>query len=235
MTHRDMSHVIHKRHDSSWHDMRHDDIRHDSYRIWDITHRDMSHVIYKNEDARPWRESWWAGIKQAVNMMNRNKTIMNMINSNTNRTYEWVISYIRRVMAHMTRAMRLIGYETWLIHTWDMTHSYVRHARTKHRWFDPFGKWRGFSFVCETWFIHTWDMTHSNVRHDSYKTQMIWSPWKMARIFVGVYDLLIHTWYTSRTQVVHTWYTSRRQARVECRGLSAFARRNTACVFRKII
>ena len=162
--------------------------------------------------------------------MKRNKTIMNMINSNTNHMYEWVMSCIHRVMAHLTRAMRLVGYETWLIHTWDMTHSYVRHARTKRRWFDPFGKWRGFSFVCETWLIHTWDMTHSNVRHDSYKTQMIWSPWKIAQIFVRVYDLAHTHVFVCMTRS----YTCHTQPRLEWRGLSAFARRNKACVFCKI-
>jgi len=42
--------------------------------------------------------------------------------------------------------------ETWLIHMWDMTHSYVRHD----------------SFICATWLIHMCDMTHSYVRHDSF-------------------------------------------------------------------
>ena len=41
--------------------------------------------------------------------------------------------------------------ETWLIHVWDMTHSYVRHD----------------SFICETCLIHMWDMTYSCMRHDS--------------------------------------------------------------------
>jgi len=49
--------------------------------------------------------------------------------------------------------------ETWLIHMWDMTHSYVRHD----------------SFTCETWVIHMWDMTHSHMRHDSFmcRTRLI--------------------------------------------------------------
>ena len=42
--------------------------------------------------------------------------------------------------------------ETWLIHMWDMTRSYVRHD----------------SFICENWLIHMWDMTHSYVWHDSF-------------------------------------------------------------------
>jgi len=51
--------------------------------------------------------------------------------------------------------------ETWLIHMWDMTHSYVRHD----------------SFVCETWLIHMCDMTHSYVTHDSsrYVTWLLYS------------------------------------------------------------
>ena len=52
---------------------------------------------------------------------------------------------------------------TWLIHMWDMTHSYVRHD----------------SFICAAWLIHMCDMTHetqrtySTVRHDSF----IWETW----------------------------------------------------------
>jgi len=42
--------------------------------------------------------------------------------------------------------------ETWLLHLWDMTHSYVRH--------DP--------FICETWLFHAWDLTHSYMGHDSF-------------------------------------------------------------------
>ena len=49
---------------------------------------------------------------------------------------EWLISYICA---------------KWLIHTCDMTHSYV--------WHD--------SFIRVTWLIHTCDMTHSYVWHDS--------------------------------------------------------------------
>jgi len=42
--------------------------------------------------------------------------------------------------------------ETWLLHTWDMTHSYVRHD----------------SFIRETWHNNMWDMTPSYVRHDPF-------------------------------------------------------------------
>jgi len=39
-----------------------------------------------------------------------------------------------------------------LLHTCDVTPSYVRHA----------------SFICEMWLIHTWGMIHSHVRHASF-------------------------------------------------------------------
>ena len=93
--------------------------------------------------------------------------------------------------------------ETWLIHMWDMTHSYVRHD----------------SFICETWLIHMWwhmawdtvpdavaarswviwlihmcDMTHSFVWHDSF----IRATW------------LIHTcdavWYVRTFLCIHRIY-----------------------------
>ena len=44
------------------------------------------------------------------------------------------------------------GCATWLVHTCDMTHSYLRHD----------------SFIRATWLIHTCDMTHSYVQHDSF-------------------------------------------------------------------
>jgi len=53
--------------------------------------------------------------------------------------------------AHLDKTTHCI-YVTWLIHIWDMTHSYVGHD----------------SFICGTWLIHMWDMTHSYVGHDSF-------------------------------------------------------------------
>ena len=44
--------------------------------------------------------------------------------------------------------------ETWRIHKWGMTHSYVRHD----------------SFMCETWLIHIRDITHS---YESLRCDMI--------------------------------------------------------------
>jgi len=43
---------------------------------------------------------------------------------------------------------------TWLIHTCDMTHSYMTHSRRD-------------SFIQATWLIHAYDMIPSNVLHDS--------------------------------------------------------------------
>jgi len=47
--------------------------------------------------------------------------------------------------------IKYVIHDTWLMHTWDLTHSYV--------WHD--------SFIHETLIIHMYDMTHSYVRHDS--------------------------------------------------------------------
>ena len=47
--------------------------------------------------------------------------------------------------------------ETWLIHTWDMTHSHV--------WHDL--------FTCVSWLIHMCDITHSHVCHDVWHDSFI--------------------------------------------------------------
>ena len=45
---------------------------------------------------------------------------------------------------------------TWLIHMYDMTHSYVKQSELL------------FVFMCVPWLIHMCDMTHSYVWHDSF-------------------------------------------------------------------
>ena len=63
---------------------------------------------------------------------------------------------------------------TWLIHTWDMTHSYVGHdsliCRTWliHMWDMTLSYVGHDSLICGTWLIHMWDMTLSYVGHDSF-------------------------------------------------------------------
>ena len=50
--------------------------------------------------------------------------------------------------------------KTCLIHMWDMTHSFVRHASYIRE--VTLSYVRHDSFTCETWLIHMWDMTHSH-------------------------------------------------------------------------
>jgi len=84
---------------------------------------------------------------------------------------------------------------TWLIHTCDMTHSYV--------WHD--------SFICVTGLIHMCDMTHSYVWHDSficvtcliYMRNMPWSyVWHVSFICVACRS---HTRDTPQTTCVSLW------------------------------
>jgi len=89
-------------------------------------------------------------------------------------THEWVVSYIWFPPIH-TYTYTNSSYirdaflcVTWLIHMWDMTHSYVC---TSPRWCT----WLIYmcdmthSFVfCETWVIRMCDITHSFVWHDSF-------------------------------------------------------------------
>jgi len=70
-------------------------------------------------------------------------------------------------------------YVTWLIHTCDMTHSYVWHDSFLcvtwliHIVYMTYSYvWRD-SFICVAWLIHMCDMSHSCVLHDSF-TCMTW-------------------------------------------------------------
>jgi len=82
--------------------------------------------------------------------------------------------------------------ETWLIHMWDMTHSYVRHD----------------SFICETWLIDMWDMTHWYVRHDSFicdtwlrhMCTYEWQPFICAHVHESC---LTYEWIVSHTSMSH--------------------------------
>ena len=57
-------------------------------------------------------------------------------------------------------------YVTWLIHTCEMTHSYVCHTLIKD--FPQQYKRSTPSFPCVTWHIHMRDMTHSHAWHDPF-------------------------------------------------------------------
>jgi len=77
--------------------------------------------------------------------------------------------------------------ETWLIHMWVMTHSYVRHDSficetwLIHMRDKTLSYGRHDSFICETWLIHMWDMTHSYVRQDSFICET-WIPHAIIRV-----------------------------------------------------
>jgi len=88
--------------------------------------------------------------------------------------YNWLVSRTSHV-AHMNDSCR--AYErvmspictshvasficaTWLVHKWDMTHTYARGMTHSYAWHD--------SFVCVTWLICMRDMTHSYAWHDSF-------------------------------------------------------------------
>ena len=71
---------------------------------------------------------------------------------------------------------------TWLIHTCDMTHSYV--------WHD--------SFICVTWLIHTCDMTHSYVWHDSF----ICVTW-LIHMCGRTHSYVWHDWFICVAGLIH--------------------------------
>ena len=81
-------------------------------------------------------------------------------------------------------------YVTWLIHTCDMTHSYM--------WHD--------SFIYATWLIHTCDMTHSYMWHDSF----IYVTWlihicDMTHSYVWHDSFVCATWPIHMCDMTH-WY-----------------------------
>ena len=73
-------------------------------------------------------------------------------------------------------------YETWLIHAWDRTHSYMRHD----------------SFTYETWLIHIRDMTHSYMRHDSFK-------WDADESCLMCECVISYIWMGHASQVSSIW------------------------------
>jgi len=87
-------------------------------------------------------------------------------------TQEWVMPHSHSYLQHdsFIRAIRLIA--VWLIHTWDMTHSYrgrdsfihgtwLIHTGDKTHCGVTYSYMGHDSFIQGTWLIHTWDMTHS--------------------------------------------------------------------------
>ena len=92
-----------------------------------------------------------------------------------------VYSFLARLfVAHAAareHANARIALKIWLIHMWDMTHSYVGHD----------------SFICETWLIHLWHVTQSYVGHaDEYVRHVLFMcgtsrshVWNMLNLYVG--------------------------------------------------
>jgi len=92
---------------------------------------------------------------------------------------------------------------TWLIHTCDMTHSYVCETIHSCECHD--------SFMCVTWLIPICDMTHLYVWHDSSicerNDSFLWVPW-----LIHVCDMThSHVWHgsficvTSRIHMCAKW------------------------------
>jgi len=104
--------------------------------------------------------------------------------------------------------------ESWLIHMWDMTHSYVRHdsfiweIRLFHMGDMTHSYVRHDSFICETWLIHMWDKTHSYVRHE-YLTQssvlLAWRGWVLSYIDQSYELFMSHIWMR---HVTYEWVIS---------------------------
>jgi len=86
-------------------------------------------------------------------------------------------------------------YETWLIHAWDRTHSYMRHD----------------SFTYETWLIHIRDMTHSYMRHDSFKWDADESCLMCECVISYIYQwVMSHVWmshvsYMNGSCLIYEW------------------------------
>jgi len=128
-------------------------------------------------------------------------------------SYVWHDSSICDSSIHETR-------KTWLIHIYDITHSKVNHIWMSHVYhvvhMDESCLSRLLIYMC--------DMTHPYVRHDPFKSETRgtrqWSCTTLLHIFSCKHMYI---------------YTHSHILRVEWRGLTAFARRNKACVFRKII
>jgi len=83
----------------------------------------------------------------------------------------WLI-HMRHHAQSLCHCLRQTRCVTWPIHTWDMTHSHLKH--------DSFvwlmDVWHHAQSLCHclsqtrcvTWLVHTWDMTQSHLRHDSF-------------------------------------------------------------------
>ena len=73
-------------------------------------------------------------------------------------TYEWVMAQVMRLRKALSASAQQMAQmknrymNVWLIHVWDIPHSYV--------WHD--------SFIRETWRIHMWAMTHLYMCHDAF-------------------------------------------------------------------
>ena len=133
MSHTWVSHVSHM--DESWHKyewvmsvMGHIWMIHVSHMNeschpykWDRSHICMSHVSHMDESWHKYKDHIWMTVEFKV-------------------CDSYVCAMTHPYVRHDSSMC-----ETWLIHMWDMTHTYI----------------------CETWLIHTRDMTHPYVRHDT--------------------------------------------------------------------
>jgi len=129
---------------------------------------------------------------------------------------------------------------TWLIHMWNMTHSHVCNdpfvcvTRTIHMRDTTYSyAWNG-SFIGVTWLLHMCDMTHAYAWHDAF-IRVNWLIHTCDMTHSYAWHDSLHGWHDWFIRVTYLAFLYHTHPRVEWRGLTAFARRNKACVFRKLI
>ena len=107
-------------------------------------------------------------------------------------------------------------YVTWLIHTCDMTHSYVWHDSIVYvTWLIQRTADEGVrSLICVTWLVHTCEMSNPYGCHDS-STCMMW-PYErvMSHVWMSHGTLMDVTWLLYKLYDSYAWHAS--CIRVKC-------------------
>jgi len=121
---------------------------------------------------------------------------------------------------------------TWLIHMWDMTHSYVWRdsficvtrlihmcdATHSYVWHD--------SFICVTWLIQMCDMTHSYVWHDSF----IYVTW-----LIHMHDTTHQIWWHDLYICRHLFKTPSREVLMDAGYKFDKFLKTDECIFKFVI